>query len=355
MNQAGGIDIFDQSPENSGSFHIVNSNIQDNQSYGIKWEASYSSGVTPAIVNSILWNPSADDLYSSGNTWTVDQVGYSDIANGDFNGQNGNFSADPVFWDEYHLTSCSPAIDAGTASDMPPVDIDGDLRPMGLAPDVGVDEQGAPCLLSADKQVSETVAHFGDTLVYTITLTPTEVITPFQMVLTDTIPQPLSLEQDSLWASQGKISFAGDIVSWQGAISPTIPVRLGYKANPIAVNTTAENYALINAHENGLYRTPTVTTSIVFEFRYLSLVKKSPPPKGIYGKVTDDGQTVNGLPLDLRFYDGFSWSTMATIMTDFDGSYSFLNMPSLNPGQYYYVRFQHNSDFRSQSFMDLAY
>jgi hypothetical protein len=146
MNQSGGIDIFDQSPENSGSFHVVNSNIQDNQSYGIKWEASYSSGVTPAIVNSILWNPSADDLYSSGNTWTVDEVSYSDIANGDFNGQNGNFSADPAFWDEYHLTSCSPAIDAGTASDMPPVDIDGDPRPMGLEPDVGVDEQGEACL-----------------------------------------------------------------------------------------------------------------------------------------------------------------------------------------------------------------
>jgi hypothetical protein len=41
-----------------------------------------------------------------------------------------------------HLSLSSPAIDRGDPLSFPPVDIDGDPRPQGLAPDAGADEAG---------------------------------------------------------------------------------------------------------------------------------------------------------------------------------------------------------------------
>ncbi len=340
-NQAGGVHIYDRSELAQGSLRIINSNIQNNLNYGINWDSTSPTGAfVPLVENTILWNPSADDLYSTGAVWSVNEVRYSDIEDGDFNGQCGNFSANPLFWDSYHLSSCSPAIDAGTTADMPQVDIDGDPRPMGSAPDVGVDEQGAPCLISTDKQVSDAQAHLSDTLAYTITLSLTEVITPFNLTLTDTLPQPLAVVPASLWASEGEISYSGDLINWAGMITPTVPIHLGFAVDVIANNTIAKNYALVDAGSNGQYRTPTATTDLSIEKRYLAFVNRSIPPRGIYGTVTDEGFPAWGVQIDLRFYDGSSWSTYATLFTKTDGYYSFINVPALNPGQYYYVRYQ---------------
>jgi len=38
------------------------------------------------------------------------------------------------------LSSTSPAIDAGNTADYPGLDVDGQARPMGGAPDAGADE-----------------------------------------------------------------------------------------------------------------------------------------------------------------------------------------------------------------------
>ena len=42
---------------------------------------------------------------------------------------------------DLHLKSDSPAIDAGSPTDFPAADIDGDHRPAGAAPDAGADER----------------------------------------------------------------------------------------------------------------------------------------------------------------------------------------------------------------------
>ncbi len=72
---------------------------------------------------------------------------------------------------------------------------------------------------------------------------------------------------------------------------------------------------------------------------YLPIVTKSPLPRGIFGAVTYDGVPASNILLQLRFYDGMSWSTIATRSTNSSGEYSFIGMPSLQPGQLYYVLF----------------
>jgi hypothetical protein len=64
------------------------------------------------------------------------------------------------------------------------------------------------------------------------------------------------------------------------------------------------------------------------------------PSKGIYGHVTFGNLgSWPDVPLDLRFYNGSEWSTIASTTTDNDGNYSFKDIPGLLAGQRYYVRF----------------
>ncbi|MBK8899934.1 MAG: hypothetical protein IPM53_02005 [Anaerolineaceae bacterium] len=60
----------------------------------------------------------------------------------------------------------------------------------------------------------------------------------------------------------------------------------------------------------------------------------------IYGQVTFGNLGPwPDVKLDLRFFNGAEWSTTATTTTDSDGIYIFTNVPSLLPGQRYYVRY----------------
>jgi len=338
-NQAGGVYIADCcSNVEPSTFHIINSNIQNNLFYGINWyNLNPSNEVTPIIVNSILWNPSADDLYTSNLPWTTNEIHFSDVEDGDLKGQGGNFSADPNFLDDYHLSSCSPAIDAGTTTDMPSVDIDGDMRPQGNGPDVGVDEQELPRILSTNKQVSTAQARFGDTLAYTITITPTMVIPAPYLTLTDTLPIAVSLDPDSLWASEGEIAHTGNVVTWTGNSTPDLPINVGFLADVIAGKTIAYNTAFVEAGLPCLFRSPTTATLIEPLRGFLpTIIKKLPR---LYGTVTENGAPASGIILYLRFFDGTHWFTMTSDTTDSDGSYSFTNIPGLFPGQYYYVQF----------------
>jgi hypothetical protein len=61
---------------------------------------------------------------------------------------------------------------------------------------------------------------------------------------------------------------------------------------------------------------------------------------GICGHVTLNGAPAAGASLELRFFNGSSWSTLATTTTNANGDYSFLGMPGLGPGQRYYVRYR---------------
>jgi len=66
-------------------------------------------------------------------------------------------------------------------------------------------------------------------------------------------------------------------------------------------------------------------------------------PAGIYGRVTLGGVAAGSVVLDLRYYDGSSWSTRANATTNSNGEYLFANPPSLSSGQKYYVRYRNSS------------
>lgn len=72
---------------------------------------------------------------------------------------------------------------------------------------------------------------------------------------------------------------------------------------------------------------------------FLPLVRTTCKP-GVCGRVTLIGTPVASISLELRFFNGTSWYTLATTNTDADGYYSFASVPSLTPGQRYYVRYR---------------
>jgi 5-hydroxyisourate hydrolase-like protein (transthyretin family) len=74
---------------------------------------------------------------------------------------------------------------------------------------------------------------------------------------------------------------------------------------------------------------------------YLPIIARAPGQ--IWGLATDGGAKTAGLPISLRFYNGSTWSTLATVQTDAAGVYQFLNMPGLAGGQKYQIVFDNTS------------
>ncbi len=73
-------------------------------------------------------------------------------------------------------------------------------------------------------------------------------------------------------------------------------------------------------------------------FIYLPLVTK-PPVKSLYGQVTQAGNPVEGVVLELRFYNGDEYVSLDYTATDTLGHYAFEDLPTLSIGQSYYVRY----------------
>jgi hypothetical protein len=94
------------------------------------------------IVNTISWGNNWDYFCEGGCT-----LNYSDIGTGDTSGA-GNISADPLFIDpdngNHFLQATSPAIDAGTNTNAPATDFEGDARPYNGITDMGADEWWPP-------------------------------------------------------------------------------------------------------------------------------------------------------------------------------------------------------------------
>ncbi len=153
--------------EENGTINLdfTNDTITDNQGGHGTVDSDnrgfYSSAgvINIDIVNTILWgNDANSDLSVDFNT-TVN-ASYSDIGEidiydippykGTYNDNGGNINADPLFVNpasgDYHLTSSSPCIDAGTNTDAPLNDFEGDVRPYDgdgdtvAITDIGADE-----------------------------------------------------------------------------------------------------------------------------------------------------------------------------------------------------------------------
>jgi uncharacterized repeat protein (TIGR01451 family) len=269
-NGGGGI-FFDV----SSTIRIVHSVVADNQQYGIYWKANSWIFSQPQIVNSIIWNRGADDLYATGRDWTIAEVQYSNVEDGDFNGQSGNFSADPLLADDYHIGACSPAMNAGTGANTAPTDLDGESRPLGSAPDVGADEYEAPCALQVHKAVSSANVRLGELVTYTIRLINTMPITALNVMMTDVLPSAISYQLGSLQASHGIAQYENGAVTWQDVITPneTATIRLTGKVN--LADTSIFNHVIADAGAYGRYASPTVATTVDPTRCYLPLVYRN--------------------------------------------------------------------------------
>jgi hypothetical protein len=119
---------------------VINNTIANNRGSGIV--CSYFNSGT-IIENNIIANNSQFGFYCGNGD--APQMSYNDIWNNtlgnygggvltDQTGTNGNISTDPLFVNsganDYHLQSHSPCIDAGTNSGAPPIDFDGNIRPV---------------------------------------------------------------------------------------------------------------------------------------------------------------------------------------------------------------------------------
>jgi len=82
-----------------------------------------------APVTALYRNEASDNLISIG---TVNALTDSIMAD--------NLSADPVFTTAFHIGATSACRDKGTAEGAPPIDFDGEARPLGTAHDIGADE-----------------------------------------------------------------------------------------------------------------------------------------------------------------------------------------------------------------------
>jgi hypothetical protein len=149
LNHGGGVFLGLRSEYEDGirMLRVTNSTVVDNENYGIYWQRPSTSlylDVTPQVINTILWNPTADDLYSTGADWTAAEIQHSVIEDGDLAGEAGNLAQDPLFADGtnkvYELIIGSPAINAGDNANCPSIDFRGLSRPQNGTCEIGAFE-----------------------------------------------------------------------------------------------------------------------------------------------------------------------------------------------------------------------
>lgn len=106
---------------------------------------------------------------------------------------------------------------------------------------------------------------------------------------------------------------------------------LGLLARPAAAAATTGRGSLPTNGQGALPAGGPLTITV-----YLPLISR--PVPGIQGYVTFNGLPESGAYLELRFYNGQSYSTHLSTYTDSTGYYNFA-AASLAPGQSYYVRY----------------
>jgi hypothetical protein len=72
---------------------------------------------------------------------------------------------------------------------------------------------------------------------------------------------------------------------------------------------------------------------------------------GLFGRVTQAGGAAGNVLLQLRYFNGATWSTRASTTTSGDGVYLFDSVPSLAAGQQYYVRYENVTQTTGRLFL----
>ena len=179
---------------------ISNNHVLGN-GYGIKVGSSNGVATSNAIVtNNIIYNNlKGYAIYDNGTgSLGTNNVFSNNILYGNYLNScsltNGNSCVNTIVKDpkfvnyqsdgsgDYHLTSRSPAIDAGTTVGAPSIDYDGNYRPYGKTYDIGAYEYGSsPATTATPTPTSATLAPTNTptpTPISTVTTTPTPTPTP---------------------------------------------------------------------------------------------------------------------------------------------------------------------------------
>lgn len=246
----GGVYLGTAQGSSPDTLSIINSTFSNNRDYGLYLRNDGPIAVV-SVSNTILWNLGADDLQGwPSDVWTIGQISHSVIEDGDLAGQTGNLAVDPLLIDDYHLDPCSPAIDAGDAGHILPIDLDGDSRPIGSGPDMGADEVTGACWLQSTLAVSSLQMKPQTPYTYTAQLTNTHPANELPVVFTATLPADLKYYSGTLQFSSGLANYAAGQIGWSGTLtvgqSVTISFQTGAQAGDrwlsLTGRATAEGY-----------------------------------------------------------------------------------------------------------------
>lgn len=131
---------------------VVNNTLVGNQTkYGYGGGIFCDFNADPTIMNNIIvGSPDGEGIWVSsvGANPIIDHNDIWDNADGNYGGSvipgPNDITVNPLFMDptnnDFHLTSSSPCIDAGTSENAPNHDFEGDVRPQGSGYDIGADE-----------------------------------------------------------------------------------------------------------------------------------------------------------------------------------------------------------------------
>lgn len=135
----------------NGDLTLLRSTIAANAGAGLRLVHGGGLGANPTRILSSIVAGNGDDLVEDPFQPSVVEIAWSDIQDGDYQGVNGTFAADPLFVDaaggDFRLSFASPCVDAGDPADPGgSLDLGGYLRPidgdldLALRVDVGAHE-----------------------------------------------------------------------------------------------------------------------------------------------------------------------------------------------------------------------
>jgi hypothetical protein len=127
---------------------------------------------------------------------------------------------------------------------------------------------------------------------------------------------------------------AGDLNGCRDPLGTVLSQDQRGNTRPVDGNGDTVDRCDIGAFEFG------VADQIPPQRMFLPLIQRSLScSSGICGRITRHGQAVADAVLYLRFFNGSMWSTQSVATSAPDGSFVFTGIPSLTPGQRYYVLF----------------
>jgi uncharacterized repeat protein (TIGR01451 family) len=322
-NQGGGI------ADGGGIFTLQNTILTNNGVVDCIVSTAYGGTVTSLGFNIIGSN--------EGCTLSDDDITQSDPLLGPLEANGG-----PTF--TRALLEGSPAINAGNPAGC-----------MGSEGALVTDQRGLPrngrCDIGAYElqpldfskmTVSPEEVYPGDIVTYSITLKNWSEVDFHNVILSDTLPELLDYQDDSLTASAGIANFLDGQISWTGDVNSASSIYITFTAmvkREAAYGSVISNTAYINGGGEILPLFAGLRVSLVNVF----LPMLSRPTPGIYGQVTLNGVGKQGVPVNLLvIYPDNYYSSIAFAITDLNGSYYFPGLDLL-PGTAFQVRFLNSS------------